>query len=92
MPSFSLLDDALGKCDGVPPLEVRIQPELKAAIAVKAASEGFKNSSEAARFILAKWALGEDHVASLIAGQLGVYGLNAPHIAQAIVRTSAHKQ
>lgn len=88
-PAFSLLDDALGKCDGVPPLEVRIQPELKAAIARKASEEGFKNSSEAARLVLAKWALGEDHVATLIAQQLSVYGIRDPNIVAKLVGANA---
>jgi hypothetical protein len=89
--SFSLLDRALGKCNE-DWLEVRMPTKLKAAIAQKAKSLGFRGgSSEAVRFVMAKWAMGEDHVSSLIEQELSAYGLTAHISATTDVRTDGAK-
>ena len=85
---FSVLDEALGKC-GLDPLEVRIQDDLKSAIARKAREEGFKNSSEAVRFVLAKWTLGDDVVESLIAQVMARYRMPGATCAPGAVPTAA---
>lgn len=86
--AFSVLDEALGKL-GPDPLEVRIQDDLKAAIARKARQEGFRNSSEAVRYVLAKWALGDAQVESLIASVLSRYGISGEASAPSAVPTAA---
>lgn len=85
--AFSVLDEALGKL-GPDPLEVRIQDDLKAAIARKAKQDGFRNSSEAVRYVLAKWALGEEQVESLITSVLSRYGIAGAAHAPSVVPTA----
>jgi hypothetical protein len=89
--SFSLLDKAMGRVTE-DWLEVRMPTDLKNAIATKAKELGFRGgSSEAVRFVLAKWAFGDEHVASLIAKELSAYGLTAPSLAPTAVRTDEAK-
>jgi hypothetical protein len=86
-PAFSLLDRALGKCTA--DLDLRIPADLKDAVAAAARARGFKGgAAEFVKYTMAKEVWGEEHVASLIAKELGVYGISAPTIVGTTARTT----